>query len=861
MAAEQITQRLTPLPEAPDRKAPADFADKSDAFVAAQVGMAEEVNQMAEEINAVAEAVNEDAARADAAKGYASDALAAKEAAEIAKNAAQVSANSTASDRAAVSADRVEVQQIAGTFTDLDAALAGATSDADRAELAAAAAQSVVTQDLSAIAAEISGTAVDVFIYDTSKDSDGGAWRKRCQHTSWYNEPLNTATRGARREFPAVAVIVAEADTVTIYDGDDPALPMWMVFKSGQGAIPSIWRTERLATSVAALNGVLCVGLSGGDAGFTGLYVAEFIPDAVSRFNPLGKYGASLDVAARNDNSVQVRVVTSEAIANGTVNDVAMTVLPDAPINPATGLPVPTIAVATASGVSVINHGGTAHKSGANWGYSSVVFDGRGNLVAVRDRVNWLVLFAREDEYTAGDNFGSASYVNTAGRLVTVAGNEIIIPDHSAGGMLRYIGSPLDADTMRCAVDADHASGWMVGDCKGAFLASTDAAALSGEELVTNGDFATGDLTGWVATNANYDAGALRCADGAFSQAVFSGAKKVLVSLTQTVHAGTRSRLRLRNAADSADVGPFSYFTGSGNYSIVVDTAAGLYLRFYVESGHDVSFDNISVSPVDADRSANAGGLIVNGTLTREPVADGAELVAYSGFSADNYLEQPYNADLDFGTGDFCVMWWCYGDTNGFGTPLSCTDQSNENGFRIDNSGAFLRVMSEGAQAMFNSALSFTSGDLRHMAWVVAEGGTKASLYQNGALVHSSTQVAKPIVANTDRHLTIGTRRGGASAHFNGSIALVRISATAPTANQIRKIYEDERELFKAGAACTLYGSDSMVKALAYDDATDLLHVGTSEGRSVFKGLRRIDQTDTPVTTAIAASGGMIVEA
>ena len=84
--------------------------------------------------------------------------------------------------------------------------------------------------DLGAYNKEISDTAVDVFVYDTSKDSDGGAWRKRTQNTSWYNETLNTATRGSRKEFPAVAVIVAEAQQVTIYDGDDPDLPMWMVF-------------------------------------------------------------------------------------------------------------------------------------------------------------------------------------------------------------------------------------------------------------------------------------------------------------------------------------------------------------------------------------------------------------------------------------------------------------------------------------------------------------------------------------------------------------------------------------------------------------------------------------------------------
>ena len=63
---------------------------------------------------------------------------------------------------------------------------------------------------LSAIDAVIPNTAVDVFVYDTSKDSDGGAWRKRTQHTSWYNERRNTTTRGSRKEFPAVAVIVME---------------------------------------------------------------------------------------------------------------------------------------------------------------------------------------------------------------------------------------------------------------------------------------------------------------------------------------------------------------------------------------------------------------------------------------------------------------------------------------------------------------------------------------------------------------------------------------------------------------------------------------------------------------------------
>ena len=92
-------------------------------------------------------------------------------------------------------------------------------------------------ENISAIKAKISQSANRIFVYDTRKDSDGGAWRKRCSRTSWYNETLGTAQRGVRKEFPSVAIISfddATPDSVTIYDGDDPNLPMWMVFNSGR---------------------------------------------------------------------------------------------------------------------------------------------------------------------------------------------------------------------------------------------------------------------------------------------------------------------------------------------------------------------------------------------------------------------------------------------------------------------------------------------------------------------------------------------------------------------------------------------------------------------------------------------------
>ena len=66
--------------------------------------------------------------------------------------------------------------------------------------------------------------------------------------------------------------------------------------------------------------------------------------------------------------------------------------------------------------------------------------------------------------------------------------------------------------------------------------------------------------------------------------------------------------------------------------------------------------------------------------------------------------------------------------------------------------------------------------------------------------------------------------------------------------------------LFQENAKATLYGSSDAVTALAYDDDTELLHVGGPQGRSVFQGLRRIDNTTDAVGAAISASNGMVAE-
>jgi hypothetical protein len=107
---------------------------------------------------------------------------------------------------------------------------------------------------LSAIEGVIVDSAVQVLVYDTTLDSDGGAWRKKTNNTSWYNETLNTQYRGARKEFPQVAIIIGELNLLTIYDGDDPDLPMWMKFELGDNRM-----LNSSTRGIAAANGQMWV--------------------------------------------------------------------------------------------------------------------------------------------------------------------------------------------------------------------------------------------------------------------------------------------------------------------------------------------------------------------------------------------------------------------------------------------------------------------------------------------------------------------------------------------------------------------------------------------------------------------------
>jgi len=772
---------------------------------------------------------------------------------------------------------------------------------------------------VNAISASIAATAVDVFVYDTRKDSDGGAWRKRTSHTSWYNETLNTATRGSRREFPAVAVIVCTTTTMTIYDGDSPDLPMWMVF-SANGIID--WPTSNhTKQAVTALNGGIVTVSEDGGVWF------RFIDDTTHIIYSNLTYNITSDRSIANRNGVTAftsngGAINTYAIATWIMNDVAMTVLPNAPIDAATGLPTPTIAIATNVGVSVINNNGTVANLSSgenNDAVFKVTFTDDNRLAfSYSDTSNNLYGFVWVGEipavsYTAGAMHGYSNptttimseHYNYAGDSSAGSGSGISTPyptkpkneitsgiyglvttknrtmSIGSGSGLMNIIRPTPhvlrgMDGAANAITKSYNSGWMPGDIRGAFLSDSSTTAASTTGILADDFNATGN---WGLTDGpTISGGVLTLANVTSSRATLSTWNGVtgrrylgVLNVTSNANSGTFIIDDDGPGFGLASGTTLGTASGTGLVYFYFTKTASSRIRLLRTAGGPIAITSLYIYEVEEDRSVNNKGLQVFGSITKSAVNTGNDLMAYSGFSTSNYLQAPYNDQLDFGTGDFSAMIWFKSNTaTAANQPLFWRGQTTTNSYAMievylgssyNNIEFITRNAAETTQYQTSGSAvsSIMTQTWRHICCV--RRNSTLYIYIDGVLVASGTQSTNNVSAPTAAKgmLNVGTDSSSAKA-IPGSVALFKISATAPSAALIARIYNDEKLLFDAGAKGCLYGSSDQVNDLAYDNSTDLLHVGTSSGRSVFDGLRRVENTTTAVSASISASNGLVAE-
>jgi hypothetical protein len=562
-----------------------------------------------------------------------------------------------------------------------------------------------------------------------------------------------------------------------------------------------------------------------------------------------------------------------------------MTVLPNAPIDSTTGLPIPTIAVATDGGVSVIKDDGTVVDLMTNVGISqNIAFTSTGGIQTHGGAGYGYYGFGfnnipsndtNTQDYYIGNSWG-VNQIKREGSNGNSGLDPIVAtkygsanreqPGVSTNDKLMLIDANYDAYGYSnvAYLTSTYNSGYMTGDIKGAWLSDTDTTNVVGGELVSNGTFDT-DTTGWTnlaVGTVTVTSGVVRVTRAGNQDPTIYQAFSTVVGETYTVssqHVSTTavSTTRILSGTGSGTILADSGFTsvaGIKSVTFVATTTTTSILLICGTSvdGQYAEWDNISVKLADADRSVNNNGLQVNGTITKTAVASGANLVGYSGFSATNYLEQPYNSDLDFGTGDFSISGWFKSSSAGYVFYRNSSEASSPDVFDIYLSPTTIRFRVD----VINTDIAHSYSNWTYVAFTRKSGSV--DMYING--ISKSTVSNSADISDTSATTMFGRRYGVGSELTGGSLALWRISATAPTAAQILEIYEAEKPLFQENGKCVLHGTSDAVTALAYDDSTSELVVATSGGLSVFKGLSRVDEEDGNFTEVSQQGGMRIVE-
>ncbi|WP_296059615.1 hypothetical protein [uncultured Amphritea sp.] len=739
--------------------------------------------------------------------------------------------------------------------------------------------------------------------YDTSKDSDGGAWIHRTAELSYGKEAVpsgryigkfpeasaataagglpgdwfyhetgksfNVLTgvnigvpiyRAGSATFPAQALIVAEAGRSIIFDASGPELTMWANGAEASGNY--LFGSAGNLSSVAASNGIIAVG-SSVTTGVVFMNMAS--GQCWGRRNDNTRYNA-VDFTDRNSPAgiTTPSFFSDGGIAHSSVNHVAMTTQPTAPIDPATGLKIPTIAVATNGGVSVIRDDGAVVDSNRTDSMSGVSFGKDGNLYYSRNDAATVFV---SDVYDA-DNFGFTAYSTTTipkilpGSTIDVVSAGEIVTASINGVSLISKNPSTPSEGMVAHITDRYNTGWMVGDCQLAALCETETGAIVETERVTNGTFDV-DTNGWAASNATLSVvgGKLRVTcDGAGLAKAFTVVGDLTAGFTYKVVGGATLGTSSAARVSVTSLINNQVFDPDGLYFVATGPTAELNLHLNDSTlGVYSDFDNISVKQVVADHSGNDNHLDLHGTLSRAPIGNG-EIAAWSGFSAANYLEIPYSSDFDFGTGDFYIPLWSYiATSDAAGRLFSRTDKT---GTAYGSAGSFGVLSVSGDLYIQGLGASYASGRSLvglHKVDLKRVSGT-LYIYLDGFLIH--TQAAATDISSVNSPVILigaGYFNGVGADPWEGSIMLLKAGSTPPSDEQIAKAYRDELAMIQGNAV--LSGNDPDIKALAYDKERDLLHAASASTVSSFRGLERVDSTTPSVGTisALDAQDGSLI--
>ena len=662
----------------------------------------------------------------------------------------------------------------------------------------------------------------DIFVYNTANDSDGGAWRRRCQGTSWYNEGAGR-NRGHRKEFPSIVIILVKNDDVFIYDGDDPNTPLWMRITHPVG--------DGSHSCVCALNGIIVFGASN-----NGILEYNFVSDKVRVRNHADLHTFNKGVyplhnsTAWNTYNYNTEDSTSgygdPTLDNEIIEDLDMVVETSAAIDHATQLPIPTIGVATNAGLNIIRgidaykHNVIRRDAGGSYDTKNIRFTKCGNYY-----------------YWNSDYTPSSGHANMLKRsLITKTGNLSDFYSGDEGVLAQQYWLIHRTDTAHDTV-SEH-WGFFPGAGNVMFNEvitwDNNQAALS-----TNGQ----GITQWQLFRNPTDIPSNR--------------------IPQKV---TRDGILCNHIKTTYNTG---WMPNECLFNYICETTTTLGA---ISNGATIS---------SKGARENAATVWSNGGLKWEQVAPGAELRCINGFSGTDGASAPVNGmkcsgfTEGFGANAaglrMTMMGWIkITDITNYSYLCSMRQSGNSHaaGLAIfrntsGNNGQVYAWDSQSSSLIANTDWRVNDGEWHHIC-CVWQGNTSKTLYVNGIQAARGTSSLSLQFDAVDQ-VTVGSLyRGNYDYNCKGALALVKFIAGCPPPSQIYKTYIEEKELFQENAKCSLVGTSDNMYGMDYDSSTGILHTGNNYGRSDFRKLVRINSTTHPLVQTsfhnLAAEGGIVAE-
>jgi trimeric autotransporter adhesin len=702
-----------------------------------------------------------------------------------------------------------------------------------------------------------------VTVGDTMLEYGTASTASTAQETKGADGSQTETFRGNTAKFPRLSAIVAEATNVTIYDLTKPGCPMWMRFTTAATQL-----LNANITSVAMLNGSLRVGSS-----VSGLAIFEFISDnkwGVRADTNKYRVGSMANRNAATDPNF-VGYFSANTLVNTVVNAVAMTVLPDAPLDPFTGLQVPTIAVATAGGVSVIKHDGSVVNSSQT--ASTLDCHIQGYMLYLSNQLTITGYARYQDLRTIAAKWTPTSFpayiINTpavASEVVSMPlANGVIAHRQNAGGLygvdLTQLNPANPASSLKAYLAPYYNTGWMTGDIRRCWLSSNVAESITATELVNAGNMSnpaawTFGTIGTV-TSASVSGGVMSLprTDAANYSYAWQIVPTVIGKVyTLNVTAGATSILGKVSATtfNSAGIGAPVFAANTTTPYTFVATSATTYITLLSNiDATTATVTLVSVTEVIADRSYKNKPLTINGTLAKTLTGG---LAMYGGWSATNYAQEAYSADLDPGTAGFYVpitstipvgvaaAGWAFDRSAAAGASYKAGH---------DATGHLTASVFDGTTTRtVTTTAAYNTGTVFSWAVGLSPSGT-LTIYVGGKAVATATGAPLLTLTNASATCTVGIDRG-LTAPWSGSLALVKPGMTNPTAEQATFAYEQEKFLWMSGAACTLPDSGAVVD-MDYDASMDRLKVVSAANESNWTGLAR--------TASAAVSAGAFIKA